>query len=255
MPIHTDLLAICNRSPQETWTGQGTLPRYSEDSTMSPLGRIRLRPGTLIDFHTHSQNPGAISPQQTASLFFSLSLHPWNLTTENLDSCLKWIVDNLNNPRVIALGEAGIDRLCTTPIELQTQAFRLVAQLAEQYKMPLIIHCVRAHNEIIALHKKLRPAQPWIIHGFRGKPQLALSLIKQGICLSFGERFNTETLKAMPPDRILLETDQSRLHIADIYNKVAALTGISLELLANNVISNFSRIFNVDPTKTITFAP
>ena len=58
-------------------------------------------------------------------------------------------------------------------IEAQTTLLTFHISISERLSKPLILHIVKAYPEIIALRKSLRPAQPWIIHGFRGKPQLA----------------------------------------------------------------------------------
>ena len=57
---------------------------------------------------------------------------------------------------------------------------------------------------------------PWIIHGFRGKPQLAEALIRQGFYLSLGERYNPMSAAVIPIDRLLAESDGSRLMAAEI---------------------------------------
>ena len=72
---------------------------------------------------------------------------------------------------------------------------------------PLIIHQVKALQEILYLKKKFHPAQPWLIHGFRGKPELAQQLLATGIDLSFGVHYNEEAYALCPKERRFRETD------------------------------------------------
>ena len=69
----------------------------------------------------------------------------------------------------VAVGEAGFDKLTAAPMELQVRMFEKQVELSEKYRLPLIIHCVKAMDELLAVRKKLNPAQPWIWHGFRGE--------------------------------------------------------------------------------------
>ncbi len=69
--------------------------------------------------------------------------------------------------------------------------------------------------------KKLNPAQSWIWHGFRGKPQQAGQLIKNGIYLSFGVHYPEETVKGVPVGRLFLETDDSPVDIEEVLKQVA----------------------------------
>jgi TatD DNase family protein len=61
---------------------------------------------------------------------------------------------------------------------------------------------------------------PWIIHGFRGKPQLARQLINQGFYISLGELFNPQTATIIPTNRLLFETDESTLDIDTIIERI-----------------------------------
>jgi TatD DNase family protein len=110
--------------------------------------------------------------------------------------------------------------------------------LAEEVKKPLIIHCVKGLDEIIAMHKETVPQQAWIIHGFRGKPQQAEQLVKAGFYLSFGERFNVESLKATPLERLFVESDESNFGIYEIYRRISQTKGYSIEELAMTVRKN-----------------
>jgi TatD DNase family protein len=146
------------------------------------------------------------------------------------------------------LGECGLDKVAETDFELQKSVFRKQLALSEKYKKPVIIHCVKAFQEIIELKKELKPTQIWILHGFQKNVQVVESLLKNGIIVSFGaavihhkklQNVVSQTLIAS----ILLETDASEVCIQDVYQKVAALKNLEVEVLQQKIAQNFKRIF------------
>ena len=165
------------------------------------------------DIHTHdkSRTDAIINiyphEQPIEGAYHSVGIHPWH--TSNVDDETITRLQSLAAlPQVLAIGETGLDALKGASIEFQTEIFRLHVSLSEQYQKPLIIHCVKAFNEIIALKKELRPTMPWIIHGFRGKPQLATQLLNNGFYISLGKHFNPDTAAIIPHDRLFHESDE-----------------------------------------------
>lgn len=201
----------------------------------------------FIDIHTHNKS------KETAYTIFncngepidgcvSVGIHPWNVD-ESWKERFQTIKELAKAPNVIAIGECGIDRVHPGAApELQTEVFRAHIALSEELGKPLIIHCVKAYDNIIALHKGHKPTQAWIIHGFRGKPQQAEQLTRAGLYLSFGEHFNVESAKVIPADKLFIESDESSLPINGIYNSIAEARSISLEELIQQIETN-ARIF------------
>lgn len=109
-----------------------------------------------------------------------------------------------------AIGECGLDKRSTTPLIQQTKFLSSQLELAAKNKLPVILHCVQAWAELIAIHRQVAPNAPRIIHGFRGKPQLAAQLLDAGFHLSFGPHFNPESLRLCPPELRHIETDDSK---------------------------------------------
>ena len=105
-------------------------------------------------------------------------------------------------------------------------------------RKPLIIHCVKAFDSIIALHKEYRPQQAWIIHGFRGKPQLAEQLTRAGLSLSLGEHFNEESARIILAEKLFIESDESKVPIEEIYARIAKARGCSVEELVWQISAN-----------------
>ena len=84
---------------------------------------------------------------------------------------------------------------------------------------------------------------PWVIHGFRGKEQLAAEWVRHGLYLSFGAQFRAEALRAVPLDRLFLETDESLLPVAQVYARAAQARGMTADELAAAVRANVRAVF------------
>lgn len=140
---------------------------------------------------------------------YSVGIHPWETSSNIPLNLLKLLVEKARDPRVVAIGEAGFDRIKGGDLDRQNALFDFHAKLAKKLNKPLIIHAVRADDLLLAAAKKHRPAPgQWIIHGFRGKPAAALALLRAGFSLSFGNFFNQEAFDLTPPDRRYRETDE-----------------------------------------------
>lgn len=210
----------------------------------------------LKDIHTHRFTDSA--PEEVLlscpvlkkeipaeAVYVSAEIHPWHLTAENLSCQIERMENMLSDSRVLALGEVGLDKLTECPYPIQIKAFEEIVSISEAYGKPLIIHCVKSVDELIAIRKKMRPALPWIMHGFRGKPQQADSLLRHGFYLSFGEHYNSQVMKEIPIERLLLETDESNVPIDELYNRAAAIRHISAEELKLAVLHNVNNVFGV----------
>lgn len=226
---------------------------------MPPVWRHRIRScpvnllPMLLDIHTHhlSEDPSNAvlnceiknQPIPNNAFYISVSIHPWQLTYDNSQLQLEWLLTTLTDKRVIAIGEVGLDKLCTTPFDLQNNIFCNIIDIASQYNLPLIIHAVKTTNELIMLKKQIQPKNAWIIHGFRGKKELAKSLIEQGFYLSFGERYNPQSLQSTPVDRLLFETDESTININYLYEQAAILRGVTINQLKRTTQETMNKIF------------
>ena len=209
----------------------------------------------VLDSHTHTSRPGAvvnIDPVSTAprdlvlldDRYYTVGIHPWNAgcyTPRDLATLRRLAA----SPRVVAIGETGLDSVHVAyewvqkgnakevvqahpDVKKQMELLKLHIELSEQLGKPLLLHVVKLYPEIIRLRNKLRPSQPWIIHGFRGKPGLAKDLLKFGFYLSYGERFNPESAGVTPPERMLAETDESRMPLEEIVAALPVTPAVSL---------------------------
>jgi TatD DNase family protein len=195
------------------------------------------------DIHTHRRRgdayPAILNTQEEATdETISVGIHPWYVDNGWKEE-FHTIEELAKAQNVVAIGECGIDKVRSAAIpEIQEEAFRAHIALSESLQKPLIIHCVKAYDTIIALHKETKPRQAWIIHAFRGKPQQAAQLTKAGLHLSLGEHFNEESARSIPADRLFIESDDSNTDIEDIYRRAATAKGCTVAELVAAVIHN-----------------
>lgn len=176
--------------------------------------------------------------------FYSAGIHPWDLAEEyDAEELLKSLSALFTSRQLVAVGEAGLDKLAIAPMGFQIEMFEKQVLLSEELRLPLIIHCVKAMEELLAVKKKLHPAQPWIWHGFRGKAEQAVQLIKNGIYLSFGIHYPEKTLNAVPVERLFLETDDSPVDIEDVLRGAARVRGVGEEELRREIVENIQKVF------------
>lgn len=212
----------------------------------------------LIDIHTHRAND-ALSIQIlnvfAQDLFeverdspFSAGLHPWDIDLVNPEECIKTIERFAVQKNMLAIGECGLDRIISTDFALQERYFRQQIEIAEKFRKPLIIHCVRAYSDLMKFKKASKSDLPWIIHGYAGNLDITQSLIMHNFYFSAGERLlkdsrKHDVLRAIPPDRMFLETDDGDTSIAEIYSMAAQVLNIDQNTLIQFITDNFKRIF------------
>lgn len=176
------------------------------------------------DAHTHmlkkdavvSREPGEEMPP---GFLYSVGIHPWRAGSAT-QSDWQWLFDAACRDDVVAIGETGLDARRGAVLSVQVEVMRRHVELSEKLEKPLIIHNVHAHNQIAALHREVRPRQPWVVHGFRQGPQVAEMLLREGLYISLGARFNHLTAIVVPDDRLLLETDEATEPLDSIVARV-----------------------------------
>lgn len=211
----------------------------------------------IKDIHTHkgapqpegviSVSPNGFNPEE--GQLYSVGIHPWETKEGNLERMFPRLEEVAQHPQVVAIGECGYDALKGGPAFRQLQVFHQQIELSERIKKGVIIHDVKAHDIIVGLRKDLRATQPWVIHGFRGKPTVAEMLLKSGCWIGFGENFNPETLRYVlekARNRILAETDESILSIEEIISRMSEEIG---EDLTSQIIENTNSFFELEVYK------
>lgn len=215
----------------------------------------------FIDIHTHPdriesetivvQNiyPGVGFAAFTGRNFYSVGLHPWHLKSpEENNKMLQMVEEAMEFDHVCFVGECGLDKKVEIDFEEQKRVFMAHAFIAEEFKRPLIIHCVKAYNEILEMHQKLHPEMKWIMHGYRGSVEITRQMAKRGIMFSFGKSLfdeksrSIESLRYLPMEKIFFETDEFDGDVEKIYERAAALKNVSLDILKIEVWNNFNQI-------------
>lgn len=180
---------------------------------------------------------------------YSIGIHPWYIEESRLESDLEIIKEKLQLSECLALGECGLDKRIEIPLDLQISVFKKQLELVKETQKPIVLHCVAAYDEVIAIKKEMKIENPMIIHGFSKNEQVAQTLLKNGFYLSFGKYLlrNPDLEKVFtfaPENQILLETDTIEESIYQVYEKAAAIKGISVEEMKAIVFTNFSKIFS-----------
>jgi TatD DNase family protein len=176
--------------------------------------------------------------------YYSVGFHPYNVGKVDEEETLNKVRLSTENPNVFAIGEIGLDRSIDAPFDAQMRVFRRQVEIAEFADMPVILHVVRAFNEMVEFMKRARPAVPMIIHGYNGSREMAEELVKAGFLVSFGEAIArehskiVEALLSLPLDKLFLETDEGDLDIREIYQAAAEIKGISVDQLRLQVVEN-----------------
>jgi TatD DNase family protein len=180
---------------------------------------------------------------------YSIGIHPWYIDENRLENDLEIIKEKLQLSECLALGECGLDKRIEIPLSVQITVFKKQLELVQQTNKPIILHCVAAFEEVIAIKKEMKIENPMIIHGFSKNEQVAQSLFKNGFYLSFGKYLlrNPDLEKVInfaPENQILLETDTIEETIYEVYEKAASIKGISVQEMKTMVFTNFSKIFS-----------
>lgn len=215
----------------------------------------------LTDVHTHQCPPGNVAgiinlmnPDQVSKALaqpglYSAGVHPWHIHPDHWQEDVKLIRENIRHPNLIAIGEAGLDRLVDLPVSLQEDVFRAMVELSEEAGKPLIIHAVRTHAEVLLIRRELRPTQPWIIHGFNLKQSIADALLNSGCLLSFGAALlhansaASRVFPSVPEELFFLETDDSNTDIKEIYQRTALLRDCTIDQLTASIYERFNATF------------
>jgi len=177
-----------------------------------------------------------------------MGIHPWYIENEKIDNQFLDIKNNITTSNFLAIGECGLDKMCKTDFAAQKKIFLQHVELSEEFKKPLIIHCVKAYQDIIEIKNTFKPTQDWIFHGFNKKEDLAILLIKNNCYLSFGNAIITNNnlrniFSKIPLENIFFETDNSEYTITEIYEKASEIVNKDIEILEKIIENNFLKVF------------
>lgn len=197
-------------------------------------------------------------------MYAAVGIHPENL--EGLeDNYLKVIGDLYeNNKKVAAIGEIGLDYYWDIPKEPQIKVFEDQLKLALELDAPVVIHDREAHADTMRILKKYTPKKV-LLHCYSGSAEMLKEVIKFGAFISLGgvvtfknARVPVEVAKAVPLDRLFLETDcpylspvpfrgkrNSSEKIAYTAEKIAEIKGMDTQELIDITTKNAEEFFDI----------
>ncbi|MDH5610548.1 MAG: TatD family hydrolase [Cyclobacteriaceae bacterium] len=217
-----------------------------------------FQPHRYLDFHTHrmrhadradvmeivSVHPGKGHPHQ----YFTIGYHPWWIEVPIAPAQHDTLVERLADPECLALGEVGLDNLKGPTLNRQMEILRSQLPLAVVTGKPVIIHCVRAFDQLVRVKREFPDIRHWCIHGYGRHGILARQLIDQGFYLSLmpglPDKKYQELCEAIPLNRMFLETDSMPdVSIDDIYFKMAGILTMEVTDLCRQMNVNAQNFF------------
>jgi TatD DNase family protein len=193
----------------------------------------------------------------------SVGVHPLDLEP-GAAPALDWLLAELNHPRVVAIGETGLDyHYEPEAAELQQAAFRLHLQAAQVTGKPVIVHTREARADTLKLLREAALPQAGVLHCFTEDWAMAKAALDLGFYISLSGIVTfrnagalREVARQVPVDRLLVETDSPYLapvphrgkpnlpeYVRDVAEYLAVLRGVSFEQLAEQTTANFKRLF------------
>jgi TatD DNase family protein len=207
------------------------------------------------------------------NVFCSVGTHPHN-AAEEPDLMVEELVELARHPKVVAIGEAGLDyHYDHSPRDMQKKSFRTHIAAARETGLPLIIHARDADADIARMleEESAKGAFPFVLHCFTSGPELARRGLALGGYISFSGVItfkNAEALRdiaiAVPYDRLLVETDAPYLapeplrgrtnepaFVVHTAVRLAALRGVRESEMARMTTENFFRLFKKVPRSAL----
>ena len=195
------------------------------------------------------------------NMYGAIGIHPEEVENYSLDD-IKFIEDNLNNKKVVAIGEIGLDyHYSKENKEKQIKLFELQLDIANKYKVPVIIHSRDATEDTINILRKYNIKG--VIHSFSGSLETAMIYIKMGFLLgingvvTFKNCNLKDVLVNIGLNNIILETDSPYLtpvpyrgkqnnpsHILDIAKYISEIFNVSLEEVSKITTKNVLDLYN-----------
>ena len=221
------------------------------------MGYQLFQSSAYLDFHTHAMrkaDEGDVVEivslhlgQEKAHDYFTVGLHPWWTTEPVTMGQRQELISLLHQENCLAMGEMGLDNLKGPALHVQMDAFRSQLSIANDLGKPVIIHCVRAFDQLMQVKREFPSIKKWCVHGYGRHAILARQLIDQGFYLSIMPTLSMKyraLFQALPHDRLFLETDSmADVDIVDLYSQVAGILDMNIHHLTRQMNSNARDFF------------
>lgn len=201
--------------------------------------------------------------QRYSDVDCSVGVHPLDLKPSAAPA-LEWLLQELEYPGVVAIGETGLDyHYEPEAAELQQQSFQIHLHAAKATGKPVIIHTRAARSDTLSMLRDAALTQAGVLHCFTEDWDMAKAALDLGYYISLSGIVtfrNAEALRdvarRVPHDRLLVETDSPYLapiphrgkpnlpqYVREVAEFVAELRGVTYEVLAEQTTDNFKRLF------------
>ena len=243
------VVGVCEQA-----THSGDAPRVLELAHRYPwvVAAIGIHPESLLP----AADCGEEGPAPTVSVYGG----DWAAEMQAL-------MPYYDDPKVVAVGECGLDYHWPVPKDAQLALFEAEIRLALELDKPIIVHDRNAHADVYALLKKYRPKG--IVHCYSGSVEIAQELIKRGWYLGFdgpltykNAKKTVEVARIVPLERVLLETDSPYMspvpvrgtrndsrNVSHIAAKFAEIRGMSTDEIIALTNENGRRFFGIQSVK------
>lgn len=219
---------------------------------------ILLDDSTILDFHTHSmRHADSQNVQEIVSIhlgqqkhyhYFTVGMHPWWTEQPVSPNQKDDLVKLLGHDNCLAMGEMGLDNLKGPEMGIQMNILRSLLAIADEMGKSVIIHCVRAFDQLIQIKKEFPNIRNWCVHGYGRHTTLAKQLIDQGFYVSLMPTMPLakyqQLFDSLPHDRLFLETDSMKeADITTVYSNVAAMLNVDVSDLCAQINHNARAFF------------
>lgn len=198
------------------------------------------------------------------NLYGAVAVHPSD-TKDWTDNNYDKLKEYAKHDKIVAIGETGLDYYWDDTFkDTQKHAFRKHLELAEELKLPVIVHDRESHDDVFEIIKEF-PKVKGVMHCFSGNAEFALECVKLGYYIALGGPITfknakkpKEVAKAVPLENLVLETDSPFLaphpfrgkdndpsKIILVAEATAEIKGLNIEELANTTSRNAENLFNL----------
>ncbi|GIU43591.1 hydrolase TatD family protein [Shewanella sairae] len=222
----------------------------------------------IIPSVSEAQWDNQISIALQHNCFYALGIHPWHCeeaSKTTLATLRQMLQKYAGKQGLVAVGECGLDKLHKSNFATQMILFEGQIALAKEFDLPLIIHAVRAHEDVLRCLNNQDVRRKGVIHGFYGGPQLAAQYVKLGYKLGVGGLLLNDnapklqqTVAELPLESFILETDSpamtpknslnsrnTPLILPEVLQKMADLQKKSTVLVSEQMFYNVAQLFDL----------
>lgn len=243
--------------------------QYSEDLQVV-INRAReaeVSKMVVIGFDTITIKRAIELAEEHPDIYAVVGWHPVDAIDCTEDD-LKWIEELASHPKVVAIGEMGLDyHWDKSPKDIQQEIFRKQIQLAKRVKLPIVIHNREATEDVVRILREEGAEEVGgIMHCFSGSVETALQCIDLNFMISLGgpvtfknSKKPKEVAKEIPLEHLLIETDAPYLaphpyrgkrnepsYVPLVAEEIARLKDLSVEEVAEKTTQNALRFFNIN---------